>query len=676
MNSPVKLGPPALTALAVGMCATALLSPGLAWLDAGDFVTASATLGVPHPTGFPLHTLGGNLAMLLPLGNLASRLSFLSAACAALAAFCAISALGLQSFFRAWPAVFACILAFLSVPTLAIHSRVPEVYGLHLALVCAGAFCLERLWSTGQERFLLLLGLICGLGLSNHALFRGCAPVLALAALWTPNVRRPGPWIPALGMLLVGCALYLYLPASASRSGVHNWGDPSSWERFWIHVNASEIRASFDGARPSWGPEILLELRVFIRPFWSGLGAMGIIGLVGLMAACAQAVKALIQKSSAGHATKLGTVFLVLVTGEVVYSVLVNPMGNRDLQNGQLLGLVLPLSAAVFLQFVLERGSRILGRGPLKSYSGLAASAAVIALMAPGLDTNSLQTSRDFSCEDLAVASLALAEPDAMTVLVSDSMAACHLYLQHALAARPDMAVFERNQLGSKIRGPYALSHLPYPVVAPAEIHRWSRAPYPLREADFQTRCREIAAQNADRRAIYWEVSSTGDDLSTPEYELDSLWPISRLRKAKEAPPLNGQRRWEPSTGDASWGRAARGMGSQAYRSHAAQQWSYMGRKAFEKGEFSEAGRLFSLAAGLHPHSSAALVNVAVCLASLGQKKQALDLALTALEMAPRSRIALSNAWMYAQALGDSPTMKFLSKRASQLGVVLSSPGS
>lgn len=676
MNNPGKLGPPALTALVVGMCATVLMAPGLAWLDAGDFVTASATLGVPHPTGFPLHTLGGNLAMLLPLGNLASRLSFLSAVCSALAAFCAISALGFQSFSKAWPAVFAGILAFLSVPTLAIHSRVPEVYGLHLALVCAGAFCLERLWRTGQERFLVLLGFVCGLGLSNHALFRGCAPVLALAALWTPNVRRPGPWIPTLGMLLMGCALYLYLPASASRSGVHNWGDPSSWERFWIHVNALEIRASFDGALPSLGPEILLELRVFVRPFWSGLGATGIIGLLGLMVAFSSAFQAFVHKKVPGHTTKLGALIFVLVTGEVVYSVLVNPMGNRDLQNGQLLGLALPLSAAVFVQSILERGFQIVGRGPWTPYSGLGASAAVIALMAPGLDTKSLQISRDFACEDLAVASLGFAESGSMTVLVSDSMAACHLYVQQALAARPDMAVFERNQLGSKIRGPYALSRLPYSAVDSAHIERWARAPYPLRETDFQTRCREIAAQNVDHRTIYWEVSSTGDDLSTQDYKLDAFWPISRLRKVMDDHDLHEERLWEPSTGDAAWGRAARGTGSQAYRSYAAQQWSYMGRKSFEKGAIAEAGRFFSLAAQLDPHSSAALVNVAVCLASLGQKEQALDLALSALEMAPRSRVALSNAWMYAQALGDRPAMTFLSKRARQLRVVLSSPDS
>ena len=54
-------------------------TPGLGPLDAGDMTTASATLGVPHATGFPVHTLLGRALMWLPVGNLAHRAALGSA---------------------------------------------------------------------------------------------------------------------------------------------------------------------------------------------------------------------------------------------------------------------------------------------------------------------------------------------------------------------------------------------------------------------------------------------------------------------------------------------------------------------------------------------------------------------------------------------------------------------
>ncbi|MBI3963652.1 MAG: DUF2723 domain-containing protein, partial [Candidatus Kerfeldbacteria bacterium] len=35
------------------------LAPGIGPEDAGEFVTAAATLGIPHPPGFPLYVLLG-----------------------------------------------------------------------------------------------------------------------------------------------------------------------------------------------------------------------------------------------------------------------------------------------------------------------------------------------------------------------------------------------------------------------------------------------------------------------------------------------------------------------------------------------------------------------------------------------------------------------------------------
>ncbi len=64
-------------------------TPDLSWAngsqDGAELITASATLGVPHPPGYPTYTIIGKLFSLLPLGTVAFRFNLLSAVCTAAA---------------------------------------------------------------------------------------------------------------------------------------------------------------------------------------------------------------------------------------------------------------------------------------------------------------------------------------------------------------------------------------------------------------------------------------------------------------------------------------------------------------------------------------------------------------------------------------------------------------
>src|SRR5262245_41092945 len=54
--------------------------------DSGELVAAVHTLGIPHPTGYPLYVLLGKLwTLALPFGSIAWRMSVFSAVCAAAA---------------------------------------------------------------------------------------------------------------------------------------------------------------------------------------------------------------------------------------------------------------------------------------------------------------------------------------------------------------------------------------------------------------------------------------------------------------------------------------------------------------------------------------------------------------------------------------------------------------
>ena len=61
------------------------LAPTVTFVDSGELIAASSTLGVAHPPGFPLYILLAKLATLVPLGTIPVRIHVLSAAiCVAL----------------------------------------------------------------------------------------------------------------------------------------------------------------------------------------------------------------------------------------------------------------------------------------------------------------------------------------------------------------------------------------------------------------------------------------------------------------------------------------------------------------------------------------------------------------------------------------------------------------
>jgi hypothetical protein len=60
------------------------LSPSVGFVDSGELTVVSYTLGIAHPTGYPLYTLLGRLFTFLPVGSIAWRMNLASAIFASL----------------------------------------------------------------------------------------------------------------------------------------------------------------------------------------------------------------------------------------------------------------------------------------------------------------------------------------------------------------------------------------------------------------------------------------------------------------------------------------------------------------------------------------------------------------------------------------------------------------
>ena len=201
--------------------------------DTPELITAAVTLGVPHPPGYPLFTLLGHLFSLLPLGPLPFRLNLMSMVCGIVAVvFVYFTALRLSRN-RAASACAALVLAF--TPVVWSWSLVAEVFSLNNALAAAMIYFLV-VWHEEPERLGLLAAaaFLYGLGLANQLtiVLLGPGVLFTLYRRRKHLIAQPRAIFLCVAALLVGLLPYVYLPWSARRQPLWNWGNPSSLTNF------------------------------------------------------------------------------------------------------------------------------------------------------------------------------------------------------------------------------------------------------------------------------------------------------------------------------------------------------------------------------------------------------------------------------------------------------------
>ena len=76
--------PPALASLAALLVYLRTLSPAVSIIDSGELAAVASTLGIAHPTGYPLFTLLGRIFTMLPIASeVIVRLNIMAALCTA-----------------------------------------------------------------------------------------------------------------------------------------------------------------------------------------------------------------------------------------------------------------------------------------------------------------------------------------------------------------------------------------------------------------------------------------------------------------------------------------------------------------------------------------------------------------------------------------------------------------
>ncbi len=214
--------------LALGVAAfilyalTAAPSVATVFDDSLEFHVVLPTLGIAHPSGYPLYTLLGRLvAALLPFGDPAGRINLLSAAMAGAAV--AVLYLVARKFAGSRPAALVAAVIFALSPTWWAQATIAEVYALHGLLVAVFIYCLLR-WEESQatarsrgaarDGWLMWAALTLGLGLAHHRMIALLLPAALVFIFWTDPalLRQPRRWVAPILLAVAPLLLYLYLP--------------------------------------------------------------------------------------------------------------------------------------------------------------------------------------------------------------------------------------------------------------------------------------------------------------------------------------------------------------------------------------------------------------------------------------------------------------------------------
>ncbi len=241
------------------------LCPTTDFIDAGELSTVAYTLGIAHPTGYPLFTLVGWMFSHLPLfGPVVYRLNLMAAFLCAVSLFIffrfllylsseflpprAGSDTGLvrYSSAAAGTITLACSETFWS------QAVAVEVYSLHavfLSLLLLLFLRAIRAEGDGESsaqrpRRWYVFAFVLGLSFTNHMTTILLAPAF-LVLYFIVLGRGPNAWKLLLRMALpfvLGLSVYLYLPLRASQHPLLNWGNPVELERFWWHFTGKQYR--------------------------------------------------------------------------------------------------------------------------------------------------------------------------------------------------------------------------------------------------------------------------------------------------------------------------------------------------------------------------------------------------------------------------------------------------
>ncbi|MBP9583579.1 MAG: DUF2723 domain-containing protein [Ignavibacterium sp.] len=264
------------------------IAPSVIEIDTGELATVQCTLGIAHPTGYPIYTMLGYLFSLLPLPfSKIFQMNLLAAIyCAAAVTIFSITVklvldnlntfqfnkikkektkkkkqsdkskvVSIHSTFvlsdnvKIIAAVFSGLFLALS-KTFWFQSTSVEVYSLHLLLITIVIFVLIKAFlffdfEKSISKYWIVFAVTLALGFSNHMTTLLIIPGVAYL-YFAKNGFNTKSIKQIIFMLLIFfpilILIYSYLPIRASQNPLMNWGNPTDWEHIIRHISGQQYQ--------------------------------------------------------------------------------------------------------------------------------------------------------------------------------------------------------------------------------------------------------------------------------------------------------------------------------------------------------------------------------------------------------------------------------------------------
>jgi len=426
------------------------LAPTLLMADAAEFQLACYTLGIAHPTGYPLYTmLGWVWSHLVPLGDAAYRVNLLSAvfagSCVGL-----LYLLLLRVVRRALPTSHEASLravAFLATAALAVSRTFwsqavrAEVYALNSLFVVATLYLLLVWADSRAPRTLQAAALVYGLSLTHHVTMILLLPAF-LVFVWLTDrsvLRNPRLAGRLLLLTVLPQAFYLYIP----------WRAPAT-PYLYLHLSPGRTLELYDNSvrgfvsfltaemfqgQLGYQAPVMERLAMAATQLQRQFGVAGLgLGLLGVVR---------LALPSSGQASRRVLLFLGLAYSAVVAFTLFYHIGDIQVlytPSYILFALWMGVGMAWLLEVVRSArfsDSSFLGRA---LSCGLIALFALLPLGSLWNNYSSVDRSGDYAARHWAEAILSQPIPEGAILISNDRNEITPLlYLQYVEGQRPDL---------------------------------------------------------------------------------------------------------------------------------------------------------------------------------------------------------------------------------------------
>ena len=447
------------------------LAPSIVQIYSGELTTAQLTLGIAHPTGYPLFTMIGYLFGKLPLGmRPVYQMNFLAALwCTGAIILFVHTAIMIFAFLPAFapkpgnvsskkekkknkqPAIknesaddtkhplvpyFASIAGGLILglsKTFWFQSTSVEVYSMQcfmfLLIIWSTLFAYFHSYNDADKGFrywfIMALALACGFSTHMTTLFT----LPAIAYLFFSVYGFKVDTLKKIALLLLAffpvlALFYAYLPLRAAHHPAMNWGNPVDAERFFRLVSGNQYSSwmfsSFDSAKK--------QFEYFSGNLPSEFNVSAVFIVIGIFYFFIRA-------------KKIAIFFAILALFTLAYAI------NYDINDIDSYFLLTYIALAFFAVFGIKLIFKLLH--DKKFEYGLAFSAVLIFLGIQIYFTiDKVDQHDDYIFEDYTKAALMNADKDAVIFSYQwDNFVSPSYYLQHIENVRPDVTVIDKELL-------------------------------------------------------------------------------------------------------------------------------------------------------------------------------------------------------------------------------------